>query len=336
MKKILAGLAILVALFAVVIVGGYFALKRPDIAWETLDKKYASAESKFMDLRDGVVVHYRDEGEPLGRTVVLVHGFSASLHTWEPWVAQLASKYRVVSLDLPGHGLTRTPPGYEPGQEAYSRVVEAVAKNLNLTRFTIVGSSMGGGVAWYYTLKHPERVEGLVLVAASGWPDARVDAADAEEPMIFQLLRNPTLGPLLRDLENRPMVKQGLEASFADPSQATDAMVDALLKITLGFKGREFATPERMAEIKIPTLVMHGDKDILVPVEGGRLFAKHIAGAQMLEYENIGHIPQEEIPERSGADLLALLNALPAPSVGQGAPVAAPATAQPKALEGVY
>ena len=103
----------LLAALVVLLVIGWFALQRPDTPYATLEATYANAESQFMDLPGGVRVHYRDEGNAAGPTLVLVHGFSASLHTWEPWVARLGGDYRIISLDLPGHGLTRAPQGYK-------------------------------------------------------------------------------------------------------------------------------------------------------------------------------------------------------------------------------
>ncbi|MFM8377192.1 MAG: alpha/beta fold hydrolase, partial [Phenylobacterium sp.] len=72
-----------------------------DIPYETLKAKYANPASKFTTLSNGVTVHYRDQGRPDGPPLVLVHGFSANVDTWEPWVARLGDTYRVVSLDLP-------------------------------------------------------------------------------------------------------------------------------------------------------------------------------------------------------------------------------------------
>jgi hypothetical protein len=148
MKGFGAIAAAVLGVLALVVVGGYFALKRPDIAYATLDAKYANAQSKWLDLGDGVSMHYRIEGAPEGRTLLLVHGFSASLHTWEPWAAILGAKYRIVSLDLPGHGLTLTPPGFSPSPENYADLVESAAQKLGLGKVVLAGNSMGGGIAW--------------------------------------------------------------------------------------------------------------------------------------------------------------------------------------------
>ena len=96
----------------VLLAGAWVLLQRPAIPFATLEARYANPASRYMDLPGGLHVHYRDQGNPKGPPIVMVHGFSASLHTWEPWVARLGKDYRIVTLDLPAHGLTRAPATY--------------------------------------------------------------------------------------------------------------------------------------------------------------------------------------------------------------------------------
>jgi pimeloyl-ACP methyl ester carboxylesterase len=314
LRWIFGGLLALIGLAALVAVGGYFVLKRPDLPYETLAARYESAASRYVDLPGGVRVHYRDEGPSNGPAFLLIHGFSASLHTWEPWVQRLGDEYRVISLDLPGHGLTRAPAGYQASIEAFRDVVRDFARTQQLERFTIVGSSMGGNVAWEYALAYPEQVEALVLVDAAGWRET--SAAADQGPVIFKLLRNPVLGPLLRDLDTTRLIRQGLQASFADASLVDDAMVeryaslsrapghrDILLQMTLNFAERAPATPERLAALSMPTLVMTGDTDRLIPPEHAQRFKDAIPNAELIVFENTGHLPQEERPDQSATAL---------------------------------
>lgn len=315
MRWLVGGLLGLIGIAAVVAVGGYFALKRNDIAYATLAATYESAASRYVDLPGGIRMHYRDEGARDAPTLLLIHGFSASLHTWEPWVERLATgdqrinDYRIVSLDLPGHGLTRAPAGYQASIEAFRDAVEAFVRSQQLTDFAIAGSSMGGNVAWEYALAHPEQVNALILVGASGWEETRAEYAD--EPPVFRLLRSPA-APLLRDLDNTALVRQGLENSFVDQALVTDAMVtryselsrapghrDILLQMTLGFRERNYATPERLAALQMPTLVFTGDQDLLIPPANAQQFADAIPNAELIVFENVGHIPQEERPDES-------------------------------------
>lgn len=310
LRWIIGGLLALVGLTALVGAAAYFALKRPDIPYETLAARYESAASRYVDLPSGVRMHYRDEGAQQGPVLLLIHGFSASLQTWEPWVQRLDDEYRIVSIDLPGHGLTRAPAGYKASIEAFRDVVHEFVQARDLPRFALAGSSMGGNVSWEYALAHPERVDALILVDASGWEDTRAEAA--EEPAIFKLLRNPVLGPLLIELDNTRLLRQGLEASFADESLVDDMMVeryallsrapghrDILLQMTLGFRERNYATPERLAALEMPVLILTGDTDRLVPPEHARQFNEAIPGSEIVVFEATGHIPQEERPDQS-------------------------------------
>lgn len=311
--KILLGL---LALFVVVTVGGWYALQRPDVPYEKLEAAYASPASQYMDLGDGLRVHYRDEGRRDGPVIVLVHGFSASLHTWEPWVQRLGADYRVISLDLPGHGLTRVGEGYQATIEGYAEIVERLTTRLGVERFVLAGNSMGGNVAWVYALKHPGRLDGLVLVNAAGWPTA-MDTG--EEPLVFKVLASPVGRTLLGRMDSTPMVRGGLRAAFEPtPDMASEAMVqryvemarapghrDIIFSIMRGAADRPIATNEKLAAIKTPTLILHGDTDKLIDVSAGRQFHEAIPGSTLIVYERVGHVPMEQIADRSAADLKA-------------------------------
>jgi pimeloyl-ACP methyl ester carboxylesterase len=311
LRWLIGGILALIGLAAVLSAGAYFALKRPDIPYETLAAQYESAASRYVDLPGGVHMHYREEGQANAPTLLLIHGFSASLQTWEPWIERLGDDFRIVSIDLPGHGLTRAPAGYQASIEAFREVVHEFTRAQGLERFALAGSSMGGNIAWEYALAHPEQVDALVLVDASGWEDTRAEVS--EEPAVFKLLRNPMLGPLLRDLDNTRLVRQGLEASFADPALVDDAMLnrytqlarapghrDILIQLSLDYRSRNFATPERLAPLAgKPVLILHGDADRLVPPEHAQQFHDAIPGSQLVMFEATGHIPQEERPDES-------------------------------------
>ncbi len=310
LRWIIGGVLALIGLAAVLAVGAYFTLKRDDIPYETLAARYENAASRYAELPGGVNIHYRVEGQQTGPTLVLIHGFSASVQTWEPWVARLGEDYRIVSLDLPGHGLTRAPAGYQASIEGYRDIVHQFLESQNIDRFALAGSSMGGNVAWEYALAHPEQLDALILVDASGWEDTSAEAAS--DPEIFTLLRNPVLGPLLMQLDGSRLVRQGLEASFADPAFVDDAMLnrytelarapghrDILLQMTLGYRDRNYATAQRLAALNMPVLILAGDTDRLVPPAHAQQFHDAIPGSQLIMFESTGHIPQEEKPDES-------------------------------------
>src|SRR5262249_8812439 len=118
---------------------------------------------------------------------------------WAAWVKRLGHDYRVVTLDLPGFGLTRTPEGKIYSYQETAEVVEAFAKAKQLDRFTVGGSSMGGGVAWRFALAHPGRVRGLILVDATGWPEP---PTPAENSPLVKASQAPGIGPAVVKLDN--------------------------------------------------------------------------------------------------------------------------------------
>ena len=282
--------------------------------------KYASAASRYMDLPGGLRIHYRDQGSPAGPPVVMVHGFSASLHAWEPWVERLGRDHRIVTLDLPGHGLTRAPAGYVPGLAAYAEVVNQVAGRLNLGRYVVVGNSMGGAVAWTDALLHPAQVRALVLVDAAGWP--RQNRQRGDGPLVFKVLSSPVGRALIRDVDMRGMAADGLRSAYVDTSLVTPELVDRYVELSrapghrvilLANVGgqRPGASPATFASIRAPTLVMHGVDDHLIPFADGQAFAAAIPGARLVGYPGVGHVPMEQIPDRSAADLKIFLDSLP-------------------------
>jgi pimeloyl-ACP methyl ester carboxylesterase len=311
-------LAVLITI-GVILGAGWLTLRRDDIPYEHLEAIYANSDSRYLAFGDEMRIHFRDAGPRDAHTIILVHGFSASLHTWEPWVTNLKRDYRVITLDLPGHGLSRCIDNSQIGTQQFIDTINRVADTLKVSRFTLAGNSMGGGAAWNYALAHPDRLDGLVLVDSGGWPQDEEESDS--RPIIFRLLEIGLARQVLRDLDMTPLIRDGLKNSFGDPSFVTDEMVeryaslsrapchrDALLNLTTGQGERREASPELLAGITIPTLVMHGEVDNLIPASVGEAFAAAIPGAELKLYPGIGHLPQEEIAEESAGDLRAFLS----------------------------
>jgi pimeloyl-ACP methyl ester carboxylesterase len=146
--------------------------RAPDWPVEALVARWAPPPSDFIDV-EGQLVHLRDVGprddpEPL----VLIHGTSASLHTWEGWVKALSARHRVISFDLPGFGLTGPNASGDYRGDSYARFVLDLMDQLKVQRMAVAGNSLGGEVAWRTALMAPRRVTKLILVDAAG-PDFR-------------------------------------------------------------------------------------------------------------------------------------------------------------------
>jgi pimeloyl-ACP methyl ester carboxylesterase len=315
--------AVVLAVLLVLIVGGYVSLLRPDIPYARLEAKYAGGASRFIDLPGGLHVHYRDQGLRAGPAVVMVHGFAASLHVWEPWVARLGGNHRIVTLDLPGHGLTRAPRGYAPTTIGYADLVDAFARRLKLGPYVVVGNATGGAVAWEDALRHRGDLRGLVLVDSTGWPgEWRRRGEDA--PMILRILSSPLGRTVMRDVDFRGMAVDTLRDVYVDPTLVTPALVDRYVELSRAPGHRDILFSiaalrpgkETRADFKtlaIPTLVMHGLDDRMIPYTDGQAFAATIPGARWVGYPGVGDAPMEQIPDRSAADLEAFLDGLDPP-----------------------
>ncbi len=290
-----------------------------DIPYATLDARYATPRSQFADLPDGLRLHYRDQGRRDGPVLVMVHGFSASLEAWEPWVTRLSADYRIITLDLPGHGLTEAPASYRPSIDGYADLADALAGRLGVTSYVIVGNSMGGAVAWDDALRHASHVRGLVLVDAAGWPG---DHTGRPPPLVFGLMRSAPGRAVLRHIDTRPMATSGLKSAYVDHTLVTPALIDRYVDFSRAPGHRDLllriqtrsATPVTAATfraIATPTLVLHGEADALIPLADGKAFAAAIPGARLVTYPGVGHVPMEQIPDRSAADLQIFLTGLP-------------------------
>lgn len=310
-RRILGWAALLLGLAtAALFAWGYEADRDP----AQLRAKYANATSRFVDIGGGLRVHVRDQGRRDAPTLVLLHGSNSSLHTWEPWVARLRDRYRIISLDQIGHGLTGANPADDYRASAYVDTLDRTLAKLGVTRFALAGNSMGGWVAWNYALAHPAKVEALVLVDASGPPAAKPTAL----PIGFRIAQMPGVNRLVRVITPRSLVEKSVRQSMSNQVVIDDAMVDRYWELLL-YPGNRAATGQRfgtartvasketMARLTMPVLIMWGAEDKLIPLSAGRWFAAHIPGSRLIIYPRIGHIPMEEAPDRSAADVASFL-----------------------------
>lgn len=293
-----------IALLAVALAGaGYVAATlEADRPVETLKARWATPPSQFIAV-DGMQVHLRDEGpreDPV--PVLLLHGTSASLHTWDGWADALKAQHRVIRVDMPGFGLTGPNASGDYTIAAYVRFVVAVMDALGVQQVTLGGNSLGGQIAWETAVNHPARVHSLVLVDAGGY-----DFTPESMPIGFTIAKLPLLNTLMEVTLPRGMIEASVKSVYGDPSKVTPALVDRYFELTLR-EGNRAALAERFRQgfhgqnapliktIKQPTLVIWGGKDVLVPPQWGEQFAQDIAGSTLAMFPALGHVPQEEDP----------------------------------------
>ncbi|MBK1686947.1 alpha/beta fold hydrolase [Rubrivivax gelatinosus] len=291
--------------------------RAPDRSVESLVANWAPPPSDFVDL-GGQLVHLRDQGPRHGAApLVLLHGTSASLHTWEGWVNAIAARRRVITLDLPGFGLTGPWAGRYAGQrydgETYARFVLELLDQLGVQRFAVGGNSLGGEVAWRLAAMAPQRVERLILVDASG----TVFKSQAA-PLAWQFARVPGLGRVFEWVLPRTAVAQGVAGVYGDPSRVTPELVDRYFELTLR-EGNRRALVERLriarsgedanriSTLRLPTLILWGGRDRLIPPSAGEDFARRIPGSRLVVFPALGHVPHEEDPAQTAAPVMEFL-----------------------------
>ncbi len=304
------------AILALLMGFAFLLLRTPDSDPAAMRVKYGGEPSQFIDLGKGLTVHLRDEGPRDAPVIVLLHGSNDDLHTWDAWAAALTRQYRVVRFDQIGHGLTGPNPSGDYSLAAFESTVDQVTAKLGIQGFTLAGNSMGGAIAVSYALNHPDRLEKLVLVDAGGAPKANPTPGNIG----FKLASLPGVNRLMRWITPRSLVERSLRQSVTNQAFINDATVDRYWEM-LRYPGNRDATitrfgqkqetfdPARLAKLKLPVLVMWGEEDKLINVDGARWYARFIPGATLLLYPRIGHMPQQELAGQSAGDVARFVGA---------------------------
>jgi pimeloyl-ACP methyl ester carboxylesterase len=283
-----------------------------DRSVESLKPRWAPAQSKFLTI-EGISVHLRDEGprDDL-HPIVLIHGTSASLHTWEGWVTILKGRHRVVSFDLPGFGLTGPFPDDDYRIEHYTRFVGDILDKLGVKHAVLVGNSSGGCIALQTALVRPDLADRLVLIASRGYP---IDGKSL--PIAWRIARAPILSSLATRITPRFIIDRGVVRAYGDPGKVTSDLVDRYYELTLRagnrraltlfFQQQQFTESDRIKTIAIPTLILWGRLDRQAPLSDAARFHRDIAGSQLVVFDGLGHVPHEEDPAVSVKALEAFL-----------------------------
>ncbi len=301
------------AVLLLIVIGLMVAFYRPDLSLDTLKQRYANADSRFIQVGP-LSVHYRDVGPRDGPVLVLLHGANASLHTWQGWVDRLKGDFRIISLDLPGYGLTTAWPDARAGDyhlTGYSTFLDRFVEAMQLHKFALAGNSLGGGVAWTYAARHPERVTKLILIDALAYPQ--------ESPLKLpaKIADIPVIGDVLMYVAPRPMIADSVRSVYGDPSKVDDALIDRYRDLLRHEGNREAMLirlrrpdkfdPEVLKTLTIPVLILWGGRDSWIPVATAFRLHGDIDGSELQIFEKAGHVPMEEIPDETAAAARAFL-----------------------------
>jgi pimeloyl-ACP methyl ester carboxylesterase len=301
-------------MLAVLLLLGLLSVWAPDKPVALLTARWAPKPSRFLAL-GGVQVHLRDEGPRTDSVpIVLVHGTSASLHTWDGWAASMRGTRRVIRFDLPGFGLTGPSPDQDYSLDAYTRFTLQLLDSLGVRRFAIAGNSLGGEVAWHVAAAAPDRVAALILVDAVGYP-----IVSQKVPIGFRMARTEGLAWLFTRILPRSVVESSVRSVYGDPARVTDSLITRYFELTLR-EGNRASLPRRFAQsgngadsatiatLRAPTLIMWGGRDGLIPPDHAGRFARDIPGSRIELFPELGHVPHEEDPVRTAAAARAFLD----------------------------
>lgn len=273
--------------------------------WRAQPEPLSQARSEWMNPQDQLVTaagqtwRVRTSGPDNAPTLVLIHGFSHSLETWEPLAAQLETSYQVIRFDLPGHGLSdvRADQAYSVNETVDQ--VSALLDTIAPERFYIGGNSLGGLVAWRYGAEYPQRTQGLILISPGGYPNLGVGDEPAPLPaqVRFYLAAAPQVG-----------VEAATAALYSDPSRLTEEQlvrIGALMRVdgvgeALISRVEQFTLPDpnpTLREIDAPALIIWGARDAMIPATHGPRFNAALSNSELLLLRDVGHMAQAEAPD---------------------------------------
>ena len=285
----------------------------PDRSREDLEAKYLRAPDDMVSIA-GTPIHIRDTGPRDAPAVILLHGFGASLHTWEPWAEGLQDRFRVIRFDLPGSGLS---PPDATGDYTDARaiaLINGLMQKAGIERASLVGHSVGGRIAWTFAAEHPDRVEGLVLISPDGFASPGFEYGKAPDV--------PAVMKLMRYALPRFMLRSNIAVGYADPAALTDSAVERYHELMLAPDARQAMLDRmeqtvledpvpRLEKITAPTLIVWGEKDAMIPFVNASDYAQHIADNRLVSFPALGHLPHEENPAATLPAVREFLGSLP-------------------------
>lgn len=305
-RRIGRGILIVLGVLLLLLLVVPFLIPVPALEDTRSIQELADPDSQFIQI-NGLDVHVksRGQGEPV---FVLLHGFGASLYSWNPVLEPLSQIGTVIAFDRPAFGLTERPLDWE-GQNPYNPDAQVdlligLLDHFGVEQAILVGNSAGGSVAMQATLTHPERVAALILV------DPAVYSGGGSPNWIRPVLGTPQarrLGPLFaRQIQQRG--PQLIELAWHDPSLISPETLElykkalqadnwdkALWEFTLA--SRDLNLDEKLDQFSLPVLVITGDDDRIVPTADSIRLAGELPNASLSVIEAAGHVPHEEKPE---------------------------------------
>tara|TARA_Y100000385_G_scaffold248980_1_gene270028 strand:- start:345 stop:1295 length:951 start_codon:yes stop_codon:yes gene_type:complete len=276
-----------------------------NIPLDQLKIKYTDSSSSFV-LVDGMDIHYKDQGNKKDSTpIVLIHGTGSSLHTYDHWTNELIKNHRVIRMDLPGYGITGPFPNRDYSYNNYVAFLKVFLEKIGVKSCILAGSSLGGNIAWRFTIKNSEMVENLILIDAAGYP-----MKSNSIPLAFKIAKIPVIQNIFTFITPRFVAKASVENVYKNKTKVNEELVDRYFELTLregnrqAFVDRFKVKSDTMSHKKIKlinqrTLILWGEEDELIPSKMAYLFHNDLPNDTLVILKNVGHVPMEESPSES-------------------------------------
>lgn len=306
---LLTGATLLSLVVVVLLVAGvYFWQSSKGENPERLEALYVTESDAFMDIA-GARVRVRREGSITNPPLILIHGFTLSLESWDAWSEILQEEYYVIRYDLLGHGLTGPDEQSRYSAPERAEFLQAVMDELGIERATLAGNSLGGQIAWLFAASNPDRVDRLILVSAGGYSINGVEDEPVAPPMIARAYF--LLAPEF-------LIEQAAQFVYADPSQLTENRL-TVVRDMMRREGNgqafldqinEFTLPdptETLSNMQVPTLVLWGGRDATIPVDHAHRFHAALPSSELAVFDDLGHAPHEEAPRETALALTEFL-----------------------------
>lgn len=297
---------IVIGLFVFVMVALAAILFRPSliVSRTTAIAALKQSGSQFYEWH-GAKIHYVDEGE--GIPVLMIHGFGGSHRNFEKLAKDMKGKYRVIRVDVPGFGLSEMPKGEKEMVTLYRSFMTDFIRDKGLDSVYLVGNSMGGGLAWMATYDNPEKVKGMVLLAAAGYDLQRVKKS------VVKIARFGFAPYLFRQgiplfLTKKRMKRVFYNDDLVNPDEALRnnmfGNIDGNLESFFAMAhSNEFPDEAWIKEIKTPSLIIWGKQDEVLDVKFASRFKQDLANSTLKIYDHCGHVPMVEKEAQTKVDI---------------------------------
>ncbi|MGB0864106.1 MAG: alpha/beta fold hydrolase [Saprospiraceae bacterium] len=286
---------------------------KKDLSVAKLKSKYTNGESQFTMI-EGMNVHYRDEGNERAPCILFLHDTGSSLHSYEKWADTLKLSYRVLRLDLPGFGLTGPHPSRDYSMKMYRDFLDIFLADMGAKKCYVVGTGLGGRLAWELTLAYPKRVRRMVLIGAMGFPLDKKHQTPLEK-----IAKGSSTSKLyFKKFTPKKAIKRTVYQNHSDEKSVTKEQIDRQSDL-LRRKGNRKAFIDRMAQedynrtrrlrdIEIPVLLAWGTDDKIVPIDHASYFHKLFPNSKVKMYPKMGHLISEEKNGKPIIDLMDFLD----------------------------